>query len=80
MVENQAGIQREIRQRNLGEILAGLEKVKYGKEVLDTDLYDMAECVICFDKFSDGQTLYKIPMCKHFFHTQCLKKWLESKQ
>ena len=80
MVENQAGIQREIHQRTLDEILGRLDKVKYGKEVLDNDLYDMAECVICFDKFNVGQNLYKIPMCKHFFHTQCLKKWLESKQ
>ena len=49
MVENQAGIQRDIRQRELEEILGALQKVKYGKELLDNDLYDISECVICFD-------------------------------
>ncbi len=35
------------------------------------------ECQVCKDVLEDGQTLLRIPTCKHFFHKECLIRWIE---
>lgn len=33
-------------------------------------------CCICIERFVKDQTLVELP-CKHLFHDQCIKDWLE---
>ncbi|XP_012070821.1 NEP1-interacting protein 1 isoform X2 [Jatropha curcas] len=33
-------------------------------------------CSICLQDFKDGDSMRKLPFCGHFFHLDCLDKWL----
>ena len=35
------------------------------------------QCSICMDNFSQGQSVL-IPNCKHCFHVECLKDWINA--
>ncbi|KAL1531442.1 RING-type E3 ubiquitin transferase [Salvia divinorum] len=37
------------------------------------------ECVICSDEFKKGDKVITLP-CKHFYHSECITKWLEIKK
>ncbi|KAJ0025261.1 hypothetical protein Pint_08120 [Pistacia integerrima] len=34
------------------------------------------ECVICFEKFDNGEEITRLP-CYHLFHGDCISKWLQ---
>ena len=34
-----------------------------------------AECTLCLEKFAEGETITTLA-CKHFFHQQCVERWL----
>ena len=48
-------------------------------ENLDSDKYEMHECVICMENFESSHRIIRIPTCEHFFHNNCLKKWFDLK-
>lgn len=33
-------------------------------------------CAICLDAYKSGNICRALPVCKHFFHTQCIDLWL----
>lgn len=35
-----------------------------------------AQCAICLSILQTGDTVKRIPICKHFFHIECITKWL----
>jgi hypothetical protein len=39
---------------------------------------DKKNCVICLNDFEKGQKILIIP-CTHFFHSDCIKSWFQSK-
>ena len=36
-------------------------------------------CSICCDNFAEKQKVRKMPVCDHYFHKQCIDKWLAKK-
>ena len=40
---------------------------------------DNTSCSICMDNYIDKETVYRIPDCQHFFHEECMRTWLLSK-
>lgn len=46
----------------------------YEKEELDEI------CIICRDDFKAGESMGTLPSCEHYFHYDCLEKWLRWKE
>ena len=61
------------------ELIAALESLKYTEEQAQDNEFDLKECIICMEEFRLGEAILRIPLCRHFFHQQCAKKWFESK-
>lgn len=62
------------------------ENIKRFKEQLEVKEYstsnnefETTECVICMESFQEMEMVMRIPICRHFFHKNCLNKWFESK-
>ena len=34
-----------------------------------------AQCSICFDEFSLGEKVWRLPVCEHIFHQKCVEQW-----
>ncbi|RDX63524.1 E3 ubiquitin-protein ligase MBR2, partial [Mucuna pruriens] len=43
------------------------------------DPEDGEKCVICLEKYEDGDEIGKLDLCVHKFHVQCIKQWLVSR-
>jgi hypothetical protein len=41
--------------------------------------FSTIECVICMENFEENINVHRIPICRHFFHIECVKGWFESK-
>lgn len=37
---------------------------------------DMESCSICMEEFVSGEELWVLPRCKHWFHGECIRRWL----
>lgn len=35
------------------------------------------ECAVCKDDIEDEAEITRIPNCKHYFHTECLSRWIQ---
>ncbi|TVU22855.1 hypothetical protein EJB05_32576, partial [Eragrostis curvula] len=38
-----------------------------------------AECAVCLNDLDEGQTVRRLPGCKHVFHRECIDAWLASR-
>ncbi|KAK1422341.1 hypothetical protein QVD17_25388 [Tagetes erecta] len=36
----------------------------------------MVECVVCLERFKDGEKCKLLPNCNHSFHCECIDSWL----
>ncbi|KAJ8497593.1 hypothetical protein OPV22_008145 [Ensete ventricosum] len=36
----------------------------------------MESCIVCMEEFVSGEELWVLPRCKHWFHGECLRRWL----
>ncbi|KAL3623859.1 hypothetical protein CASFOL_032675 [Castilleja foliolosa] len=34
------------------------------------------DCAICLDSFREGDLCWRIPVCKHLFHADCVDRWI----
>ncbi|XP_061349791.1 NEP1-interacting protein 1-like [Gastrolobium bilobum] len=50
-----------------------VQKFNYSKML---KLYHESCCSICFQDFEDGEFVRILPKCGHFFHLDCIDKWL----
>ncbi len=41
--------------------------------------FNQQDCIICLDPFLIGKFIKRIPICRHYFHAECINKWFESK-
>ena len=77
MSEEEQAAMRRITHLSLLESYSKLIPViKYKKNSKAIDEFNIPECTICMDPFVSGAKIRKIPSCKHFFHDECLMKWL----
>ena len=58
--------------------IAGLFKEVYSP-VVDTNKPCRidCECAVCKDDIPDGASILRIPLCQHFFHEECLLRWIK---
>lgn len=35
------------------------------------------ECAVCKDEIEDGADITRIPQCRHYFHQECLSRWIQ---
>lgn len=70
---------REQNREAARKLIDKLQHVVYDQAFIDNDEFGLRECAICMDEFEIGSVVDRIPLCKHFFHPECCKKWFESK-
>ena len=59
------------------KILIGLIKEKNFDKRMDE--FKQNECVICFEDFTKGVEVRKLPTCRHLFHKVCIDGWFKAK-
>ncbi|XP_073005862.1 NEP1-interacting protein 1-like isoform X3 [Typha latifolia] len=37
---------------------------------------EMISCAVCLQDFKEGEYARRMPVCRHFFHTLCIDRWL----
>ncbi|CAJ1859540.1 unnamed protein product [Sphenostylis stenocarpa] len=42
----------------------------------DESAWDETECCICLGEFRDGEKVKVLPACDHYFHCECVDRWL----
>ena len=52
------------------------KKYEYSRKV-DPTILSEQDCVICMSSIEDDN--YLITPCNHFFHVECLNRWMEEK-
>ena len=67
---------KELHKRVVAQYEKILPKHKYKAGNKSIDEFDVAECTVCMDNFSNGVVIRKLPICKHIFHDDCIMKWL----
>ena len=58
------------------DFLGAIEDIPFSKDI---DEFGTEECVICIEKFNEGEMIKRIPTCRHFFHKGCLDEWYKAK-
>ncbi|WZZ42489.1 hypothetical protein YC2023_038748 [Brassica napus] len=54
-------------------VLQSIPVVDFNSE----DSKDSFECVVCLSKLEDGDKARLLPTCNHWFHADCIEKWLQ---
>lgn len=54
------------------DVIRNLPKQRVTQEEVD----EGNECVVCQDEFKFDEEVVKLP-CKHVYHEECVRKWLE---
>ncbi|KAE8653246.1 hypothetical protein Csa_019623 [Cucumis sativus] len=52
----------------------------YYREAKGSENDDDYECVICLNKFEDGQKCQWMKKCGHIFHCSCIDRWLRTER
>ena len=52
--------------------------VKFNREDRVVNEFNLTDCVICMDKFENGDNVRQLPSCRHIFHPDCIIKWLKA--
>ncbi|KAJ4950999.1 hypothetical protein NE237_027831 [Protea cynaroides] len=59
-------------------VIASLPVFTY-KELKQQDEKNVSrECAVCLGLFQDEEMIWLLPNCKHFFHSDCINRWLIS--
>jgi len=53
------------------EFLDGLRQIR------GSDIRDVKDCQVCFEKFKDEDYINKLP-CKHLYHRDCISPWFQT--
>ena len=72
-------LERELKRKqteNIQRYMDAMETVVYEREKTE---FETTECVVCMENFSEKEQVKRVPVCRHFFHEACVKKWFESK-
>eukprot|EP00435_Cladocopium_sp_Y103_P063120 s1341_g24.t1 len=54
--------------------IEALPKVRFGHP----DAPEESSCSICLEQYQDGNLLTELPNCGHFFHVECIGRWLRA--
>jgi len=41
--------------------------------------FEIEDCTVCIEKLLLSQDIYRMPICKHIFHKECVETWFSSK-
>jgi hypothetical protein len=66
----------EVRLERVNKLIELIKEQSYDKKL---DPFNLPECVICFEEFSIGAPVRKIPVCQHVFHSKCIDEWFHAK-
>ena len=66
--------------RQTQQLMTHLEDLVFNNELSQKDEFNIKECTICLEEFKNGDKITRIPLCNHFFHPDCIKKWLNRKK
>ena len=47
------------------------------RTIRGSDLVDLKDCQVCFEKFVDDDKILKLP-CKHLYHKDCIEPWFRT--
>ncbi|CAG5103790.1 Oidioi.mRNA.OKI2018_I69.chr1.g937.t1.cds [Oikopleura dioica] len=39
-----------------------------------------SKCPICLEEFKSGDEIFRLPICKHDFHRNCIRPWLKKRR
>lgn len=67
----------ELKAKQTAEFMSVLDTKEYNDK--SSQIKDNTNCTICMDVYQDRELVYEIPACKHFFHEECMRTWLMSK-
>ena len=62
----------------MAEFFGAMLDTKYSND-MENNNYNLTECIICMEDFKEGMNITQIPICQHFFHPECIKKWFDTK-
>mmetsp|Transcript_13568 Transcript_13568/g.9581 ORF Transcript_13568/g.9581 Transcript_13568/m.9581 type:complete len:80 (+) Transcript_13568:945-1184(+) len=60
------------------QVLKEMEKCSYSAKDKDKN-FDITECCICLDAFTEGKDDLLRVRCKHIFHEKCLTSMIDMK-
>jgi hypothetical protein len=66
----------QVRKDAMKDFLNAIETIPF---TADIDEFGTPECVICIERFREGETIKRIPTCRHFFHPACINDWFNQK-
>eukprot|EP00250_Pteridium_aquilinum_P014390 c21957_g1_i2 orf=75-722(+) len=81
--EELMGLTEALGAENMGltpKEISKLRVKKYKKCCFRSSKDEQCSCVICQQPYGRGDSTITLPSCKHIYHADCIRKWLEIKK
>ena len=69
-------IDKKSNNEELKDSVPNSQEEETDSETETLDVKDRDCCSICSDDFENNSIITKLPTCRHFFHKNCIKRWL----
>lgn len=59
--------------------ISGLTRMNFGIDIAVSEIERLGlecDCAVCKDEIEDSAPILQIPSCQHFFHEECLLRWI----
>jgi hypothetical protein len=70
--EEDASVSVELSTTSHTHLVAVAVVCRYRKE----DAWNESTCPVCLADFDDGEAVWVLPECMHYFHAECIDTWL----